>query len=173
MVTKSIVIRSWPNFSPTQVLSPSLPACGVAWPPGGGCGGAPGRTKPAAPAVAVTRPISVFVFTQLSLSSRGFLFLPFLSPHPFLPPPSAIPPLPLSACTPSNSSYLTSLAPLCPTVPPYPLVSLCPCRVSLRYPPATASFVSLSLSVLLCSLSLHFVPLCPTPVIAYSREKRE
>lgn len=42
VATKSLTSRTWPNFSPTQVLSPSLPACGAAPPPVGGCGGAPG-----------------------------------------------------------------------------------------------------------------------------------
>lgn len=132
-----------PRFS----APPSLLACGMARPPVGGCGGPRVRVRLAAPTMAVTRPISVFVFAQLSLSSRGFLFLLFLFPHPFLSRSSAIPPLTLSACTPltllslpclSRTPFLLPISPplphLCSTVPPYPSVSLFPVSCALAVP---------------------------------------
>lgn len=142
-----------------QVLSPSLLACGMARPLWVAVEGPRDRVRPAAPTMAVTRPISVFVFAQLSLSSRGFLFLLFLFPHPFLSCSSIIPPLALSACSLSDSSsppclsqtlFLSPISSplphLCPTEPSLPLVSLFPVSCALAVPACHSSFVSLCLS---------------------------
>lgn len=133
-----------PALLQARCPSHSLPPPSGAPPPAGGCRGGPGdRARPAAPATAVTRPISVlFLHTSPSLLVASFSF-PF-SPLPFSRHPQL-------ACTCAFSPLAPSLHPLLCFAPSPPLLFFCASPLGLF----------LSVSPPGPSLSVCLFTLCP------------